>query len=383
MGQALFMLGARLRAAHTGSPVATAAYSPAIPPHAPIAVTVDTDGTCVYVTASDDMTIRAGAGRAGLDALASLGVRADAPRRSLIIGTPQELAVLTALARSHREAEASPVIGWWDERADHPGSDAVLVVTTSARRRWVLGVHPDQEEDIATWARWLGVARTGPGRLHDLAALITAGATLPGLLHASVLDSASWDRYAARLTAGRPWWAKDSRIDAALGLLSRSHATEWYESLRLDDPRVALGAAHAGSVVPGSVVACDATTLTLAADRPLSRLRVDSKVAAWRGEPTNAGGADCAAGTIAAAQIDSSGRLTLTIEALPRQARDIRHGDRLTVRPARVDPDMQTTARRLAVISYRRGTNWIAGRGKPQVRRGDVPLDVVAAAAEE
>ena len=59
-----------------------------------------------------------------------------------------------------------------------------------------------------------------------------------------------------------------------------------------------------------------------------------------------------------------------------------RTGDRLTLRPGRVDPNMQANARRLAAAGYRRGTNWIAGRGNPVPRRGDVPLDVIVAAAE-
>ena len=75
MSRAQFDLGARLRAAHTSTPVRTAAYAPAIPPTGGIAVTVDTDGEHVYLTAADDTTGRTitGTDRAGLDALASLG----------------------------------------------------------------------------------------------------------------------------------------------------------------------------------------------------------------------------------------------------------------------------------------------------------------------
>lgn len=69
-------------------------------------------------------------------------------------------------------------------------------------------------------------------------------------------------------------------------------------------------------------------------------------------------------------------------ERHPRRHREVKVGNRVTLRPARVDPNMQANARRLAAAGYRRGTNWIAGRGKPVARRGDVPLDVIVAAAD-
>lgn len=385
MSRAQFDLGARLRAAHAATPVPTAAYAPAIPPTSGIAVTVDTDGEHVYLAATDDTTGRTitGTDRAGLDALASLGVTITAPRRPVVVGTSRDLATLTALARAYPDADASPVIGWWDDRRDYPGTDAVHIVTDTARLRWTLGVHPDREREIDTWGQWLGVTTTGPQRLLDLARRTTSGPLLPGILHASILDTASWERYTHRLSAGRPWWVKDTRIDAALGLIGRSHAAEWYGSIRLDDPLVALAAAHDGTVVPSTIIDRSEASVVVAADRPLSRLRVDSKVTAWLGEPVNAGAVSCLTGSVSAASIDTAARLTITISGLPRRGGDLKAGDRLTLRPGRVDPNMQANARRLAAAGYRRGTNWIAGRGNPVPRRGDVPLDVIVAAAEE
>lgn len=382
MSRAQFDLGARLRAAHTGKPVATALYAPVIPPTNGIAVTIDTDGEHVYLAATDGSSTRAGTDRDGLDALAALGVSMTNPRRPLIVGTGRDLTSLAALARDHRDAPASPVIGWWDERLDFPGTDAVHVVTDAARRRWTLGVHPDRERELATWAHWLSVTSTGPQQLIDLAYLTAAGAVLPGILHASIIDTASWNRYSQRLTAGRPWWVKDTRIDAALGLIGRSHAAEWYESIRLDDPLVALAAAHDGTVVPGTIINRSEAAIVVAADRPLSRLRVDTKVTAWRGEPINAGATSCLTGSVSAASIDTDARLTITVSGLPRRKADLKVGDRLTLRAGRIDPNMQANARRLAAAGYRRGTNWIAGRGNPVPRRGNVPLDVIVAAAE-
>lgn len=133
--------------------------------------------------------------------------------------------------------------------------------------------------------------------------------------------------------------------------------------------------------MPAIVAARDETTVNFIADRPLSRLRVGTKVSAWRGDPLNARSSDCLTGTIDTTTIDQAANLHITIADVPRRAQ-IAPGDRLTLRPARVDPNVQSNARTLAAMGYRRGTNWIAGRGKPTTRRGKVPLDVIVAAAD-
>lgn len=383
MTRTLFTLGARLRAAETGQPTPLAAYAPVIPALNAIAVTVDTDGERVYLTATDGYTDRAGTGRNGLDALAQLGATMTAPRRTLIVGTRRDLTILAALARIHPTADASPVIGWWDERADFPGTDAVHIVTATARLRWALGVHPDLERDPATWAHWMHIDSTGPTALLDLARLTASGHTLPDLLHASILDTASWERYSKRLTAGRPWFLPDTRTDAALGLIARSHAAEWYESIRLSDPLIALAASHDGTLVPGTVIARNGETAVIEADRALSRLRTDTKVSLWIGEPLDSRTKDYNDGAVAGATIDHNARLTLTITGLPKRNTTLTPGIRVTARPARVDPSMQARARGLTATGYRRGENWIAGRGTPVLRRGNVPLDVIVAAAED
>jgi len=383
MSLAQFTLGARLRAQDSAQPVAIALYAPAVPPLSGLAVTVDSDGEHVYLTATDGSATLTGTDRAGLDALAALGATMIQPRRPLIVGTGRDLAILTALARAHPHADASPVIGWWDERADFPGSDAVHIATDAARRRWALGVHPDLELDPATWAAWLGLDTTGPHLLLDLARRTASGHTLPGLLNASALDNASWERYAKRIGAGRPWWAKDSRQDAALGLIARSHAAEWFDSIRLDDPLVALAASHDGTIIPGTVLTRTEGTAVIAADRPLSRLRVGTKVTGWMGEAIHASRSETLGGTITRTHIDADAHLTLTVEGIPTRCKDGQPGERVTIRPRRVDPHMQANARTLAALGYRRGNNWIAGRGKPVARRGTVPLDVIVAAADD
>lgn len=381
MSRALFDLGARLRAAHTGRAVPAAAYAPTLPPTNALAVTVDHDGEHVYINATDGTSTLAGTDRDGLTALADLGATPGPTHRTLIVATPRDVDTLAALARAYPDEPAAPVVGWWDQRLDHPGTGAVHAVTTTARLRWVLGLHPDREREVETWRTWLGITSSGPHALLELARRTAAGSTLPGLLDANATDSASWERYGQRLAAGRPWWARDTRIDAALGLVARSHAVEWFESLRLDDPLVAVAAAHDGTVVPGRVVACDGAAVVVEADRALSRLRVDAKVTAWAGEPVNANRTACLNGRVLAATIGTDARLTITVGGLVRRPRGLAPGDRVTLRPGRVDPFMQANGRRLMAGGYHRGANWIAGRGKPVARRGAVPLDVIVAAA--
>jgi hypothetical protein len=381
VSRALFELGARLRAAHTGHPVPVAVYAPVLPPTGALAVSVDHDGEQVYVNATDGTTTLAGTDRDGLAALATLGAVLGTTHRTLVVATRRDVVTLAALARAFPDEPAAPVVGWWDQRVDHPGTGAVHPVVATARLRWVLGVHPDRERELDIWRTWLAVTTSGPQALLDLARLTASGSTLPGLLEANGADSAAWERYTQRLSAGRPWWSRDTRADAALGLASRSHAVEWFESLRLDDPLVARAAAHDGTVVAGRVVAVDKASVAVEADRPLSRLRVDAKVTAWPGEPTKAGGPECIGGRVLTATVGADARLTITVGDLVRRLKDLAIGDRVTLRPARVDPFMQANGRGLMAAGYFRGTNWIAGRGQPMARRGDVPLDVIVAAA--
>lgn len=377
----LYDLGARLRASLDRQAVEVAAYAPAKPPINPLAVVIDHDGDHIFITATDDTATRSGTDKAALDALTDLGATLGDHHRTLIIATPADMRTLTDLAHRYRTHPASPVIGWWDQRIDHPGTEAVHVATDTARKRWTLGVHPDRERDLATWLAWLSIESTGPQALYELAHKTTSGKVLPGLLKGTEADVKSWERWRTRITAGRPWWARDSRLDAALGLRDRSHATEWYESIRLDDPRVAVAASFTGTVIAGTVSAVTPTGISLEADQPLSRLRVGAKVTGWQGEPHDASSRVALQGLVTDAVIDARAQLTLTVAPERRAMRALTPGERITLRPERVDPWMQVTSQKLLSYGYRRGSNWIAGHGKPLPRQSNVPLDVIVAAA--
>ncbi len=212
---------------------------------------------------------------------------------------------------------------------------------------------------------------------------MSAGPVLPGLDEAAQADVHSWSRLRDRMDQGRSWQRLDTRADAALGLAARSHAAEQYASLRLDDPLVARAGVWDGSVVAGTVVHRSRTALVVRADRPVSRLRVDAEVTGWPGEPVAPDVARAGTGRVTGTAVSADGALTLTIGSLvARGLADAPVGGRVTLRPARIDPFMHGRGRgKQAAALYRTG-NWIAGRGAPIRRRGDVPLDVVIAAAD-
>lgn len=384
MSRDLFLAGARLRAASTGRPVAVAVYAPSAAPLRPVAVTVEASGGHVHVAASDGQTYVSGTDRQGLEALDCLGVSAlDESPRTLVCEHPGAVALLASLAEAHPQAACAPVIGWWDQRVDHPGTRAVLCVLDGARARWVLGEGPGAERELETWTRWLGVVEQGPDGLLSLARMVTAGPALPGLAVGEADDARGWDRLREATRQGRPWRLPDTRAGAALGLAARSHAAEQYASLRLDDPLVARSAVWDGSVVAGTVVSRSTATLVVRADHPVSRLRVDAEVTGWAGQAWAPRVEHAGTGRVHAATVGADGALTLTVgDLVARGLAAAAPGGRVTLRPARIDPFMHGRGRQMQAGALYRPGNWIAGRGAAVRRRGDVPLDVVIAAAD-
>jgi len=254
----LYELGLRLRAADDHRPAPVARYAPVLPANAAVAVMIERDGDTATVVATDGRETHRATGASALDALDALGVGISAVHRTLVVPDEQTLAALARMAREQHRAASAPVVAWWDQRADHPGTGAVISVVDAARARWVLGVPPHHERDLTTWLRWLHVKATGPRALLDLAAVVAAGHTLPGLIEVfAEADTRSWQYHCKRIADGRDWRTADTRAEAALGLATRSDAAELYESLRLGDPLVAACAAFDGTVVPGTVRRAD------------------------------------------------------------------------------------------------------------------------------
>lgn len=380
MTAAAFDLGRRLRAARDGQPVPTSRSAPALPPTSPIAVDLHAEGRRIVATASDGVTTAQAYEEDIIDVLESLGVVLTLTYRTLIVPNRSTLHTLEELARAkardHRGNETAAVLGWWADRAEHPGSGAVLILQETLPARWTLGVHPDRERDLTVWARWLGVTTTGTEMLLDLAAAVTASPTRDGLLTAHSRDDASWQWLEKRRQS---WHLPDSRAQAALGLISRCDAAELYESIALDDSLVAHRASFSGEVITGTVTATQ--PLTIRADRLAIRLRQGAHVDTWPGEAWQPA-TTTLRGRITDSTVNIAGELHLTIGETSR-LRVPAVGERLTLRPRRVNPHQQGAALRRRRRRHNAAQNWLATRNCPPPLRRNVPLDIAIATADD
>jgi hypothetical protein len=389
----LFDLGQRLRSATLVRPVARSTFAPVLPPINPVAITLSGAGDGAIVRASDATQVTTATRPSALSALTELGVSLGPESRTLVIPDRNTLSRLVELARSTDPASSSAttaaVIGWWSQRADHPGTGAVLNVTVACSDRWVLGVPPDDEHQSAVWRTWFGITDTGPRGLLELAAIVSAGQTLPGLETFTEDDQRSWESFTTRLAdpkASWDWRMRDNRREAALGLATRCDAAELYESLRLGDPLVATRESFSGTVVTGIVTAVSARTrIEVTLDYLACRLRENAAVEGCPGYPRDvpaANGSTWLHGRVAATRVTADERLVVTITDAVVRPGPAHIGQRVTLRPRSVDPRQQRSGRHELHRRYAARRSWLSGGSPPVPRRRDVPLDVVVAAAE-
>lgn len=392
MSADLYDLATRLRAAHHGAVVHRSTHATALVPFHPVALTTtrNSDGSITLAATSDGQHAE-GTDADALAALDTLCVDLTEAHRTLVIATRTDLRALADLAHRHGRSTSAlghqrvaSVLAWWVQRADHPGTGAVLVVVDALRDRYTLPTGPEAERHLATWCTALAVPTTGPAALLDLATLATSGTALQGLGEAREADHRSWAYHRDRMLAGRPWATRDSRREAALGLTARCHAAELHDSNRLRDPLVAAREAFTGNVVTGHVTHADRHTLTIVTSRPISRLRVDGEVTGWVGTALDADATTTrlTRGRLSAATIDTTGTLTLTIADVLTRPSPLTVGTPITVLARPADPRQQSNGRRNLADRYRPRTNWLANGTAPDPRRRDVPLDVVIAAAD-
>jgi len=391
---ALFDLGQRLRAATLTRPVARSTFAPVLPPIDPLAITLAGAGDATLLRAADSTGVSTGTGPGALSALAELGVSLSPEFRTLVVPDRDTLSRLVDLASATDPASptaaSAAVVGWWSQRADHPGTGAVLNVTVACSARWVLGVPPDDERKMSTWRTWLGVTDDGPRGLLELAAVVSAGQTLPGLETFKEEDQRSWDSFTARVSDPKSSWdwrMRDSRREAALGLATRCDAAELYESLRLGDPLVATRESFSGTVVSGVVTFVSARTLIeVTLDHLACRLRDRADIEAFPGYPRDVPAADGRGpwlhGRVAGTRVTSDERLIVTIADAIVRPGPARVGQRVTLRPRSVDPRQQRSGRQELHRRYAARRSWLSGGSPPTPLRRDVPLDVVIAAAE-
>jgi hypothetical protein len=227
-------LAQRLAAARTRAPVARLAAAPVPRISNPVAVRARQRRDGIMVTAAAPGHPETAA--SGPDALAllhALGVRITAGSwRTLVTGDTSTLPALQALAclagRDGPQADTAAHLAWWADRADFPGSSAVVRLTACCQARWITGTGPDAEKTLGTWLTWLTVSGSGCPAMLALLDRVQAGAPLRLLEWAERDDAYSWGLAKRSHAAGRDWRQPDTTGQAATGLRSRCDATELY-----------------------------------------------------------------------------------------------------------------------------------------------------------
>ena len=111
--------------------MARCAFAPVLPPVRPIAVTLSGAGEGALVRATDGVRLTSASGPTALQVLADLGLGLAPEPRTLIIPDRNTLRRLLELARATERAAptaaVAAVVGWWEQRAAHPGTGAVLM----------------------------------------------------------------------------------------------------------------------------------------------------------------------------------------------------------------------------------------------------------------
>jgi hypothetical protein len=381
-----FDLGARLYAATHGRPVQRLAYA-TFWPAAALAVRATTRGVATEVVAADPTgTEHQATDRDALALLAGLGatIAIDVPPM-LLTDDPATLPALMTLARRNARAqgpvgEAAALIGWWTERADHPGTGAVIHLPTASRARFVLGAAPAAEQQAATWRAWLNLSDTCAA-MHAWAATVGGPHLLPLLAAIHDDDHHTFARARDEHAAGMDWTRPDSLARAALGLQSRCDTADLWDAALLDDPLWRARAVHTGRVTTGEAVSVLGAATRVACDRIDSRLRTGTAVRGWVGGPVDTATARFA-GQLNATSVTGTGDLVLELTVPPKTAGRPQIGDRVCVMGAAPDPAMMRRSRAKLWSLYEK-RSWLAAGHSPAPVRRDVPLDVVIAAADD
>lgn len=380
-----FDLGQRLRAAHTGEPVARLTHAPITAAPHPVAVRAHLTGTQVTLTACTETTPAATAsGPQALALLASLGVTITAPTPATLVtdaATTLPLLRRLALTAPHGTAEddAAAHIGWWLDRADFPGGRAVVETPDAARLRWVTGDAPAAETTPATWRRWLGVADDSVAGLLILHQLLKAGPALPHLAVLSEDDTWAYGAAQTEHSDGWDWRRPDATSRAALGLRSRCDAADLYADALLADPLFRARAVHTGHVVTGTAdpLGDRLKRSRLTCSRLDARLRPGSEVTGWIGAPTDSAARFSA--TVTAAEVEH-GHLILTLSGVTGPGAAA--GQQATIHATGPSPYRQRAGRKSYRALYAARRSWLTTGRTPTPTRRDVPLDVLVAGAD-
>ncbi|MFE7422550.1 hypothetical protein [Rhodococcus sp. NPDC057529] len=391
-----FDLAQRLYAAETRSPVARLTHTTFVPSTAALAVRAVARGGSTAVAA---------AGFGGpeerardIDALALLAAhggtlvgRGDpAPLLTDDTGT---LPALLTLARAHAHhpdpqvAGAAAMVAWWADRADHPGTSAVVNLVTASSARYVLGTTPDAERSATTLRHWFGIGDGSVSGLHEWAATIGGGPLLPLLAPIHEDDRYCWDRALSAATAGHDWSRPDTTASAAMGLRTRCDAADLKAAALLDDPLWRQRAVHTGHVAVGVASVTPPPTgtrrrgvsLSVTCERLDSRLRLGSEVTGWMGTPADTPVERFCAEVTSAHVVE--GKLVLHFGSVGAHAPT--PGARVCVMPRSPSPQTMRAGRGRYWRLYRARRSWLSTGHTPVATRREVPLDVLIAGAED
>ena len=383
-------LAQRLHAAQHHAPVLTCAGSLFVLSPSAIYCAAHTD-------AKGAATVTVGGGLAGrpvtgggvrvLRALAAAGARMDPTGQPVQVVIPDaaSLAVLAGIARTHAThpddavRAASAGVGWWVDRAGYPGSGAVVNLLAHSRQRYITGAVPSVERHASHWRQVFGV-RDGIGGLAVWAAKIGRGELLAALSVVHEDDAWTYQAAAQRFGKGWDWTRPEPPPVAAMGLRMRCDTADVWEAALLSDRLYRHRAVHTGHVTGGETTVATRAFFTIKCGRLDSRLRVGADVVGWVGGVDSYDRATLFYGHIHSSHA-KGGALMLTVAGIPVAQRP-NPSDWVTLMPA---PPNQRTVR-MGRSKYRRllfrGDSWIASGKTPGVRRRDVPLDVLCAAAE-
>lgn len=378
-------LAQRLAAEETGKPVLRVAQALFTLTAAALFVDVHTDDrgvTRATITPATGTPTTA-TGRTVLNALSRSGAHMDPaePPAQLVMADGATLAALASVARTHHNdadpavRAASAVVGWWIDRAGYPGTNAVINLLAHSRQRFITGAPPEAERQASHWQS----ALAAPG-LPQWAQRAGAGAPLDALAPIREDDAYSFVAACKRFDKGYSWTAPEPPPVAAMGLRARCDTADLWEAALLSDRLWRHRAVHTGHVTGGEVVATTKATFTVSCRRLDARLRSGSDVLGWCGGLDSHDRATHFYGDIHEASAHK-GALLLTVARVAAEQRPP-VGQWVSLMPAPPNPRTVSMGRSKYRRLQFRADSWIASGKTPGLRRRDVPLDVLCAAAE-
>lgn len=322
-------------------------------------------------------------GGAVLRALARAGAQMDPaqPPAQLVMPDGATLAALASVARAHhKDADpdvraASAVIGWWIDRAGYPGTNAVINLLAHSRQRFITGAPPEAERHVGHWRSALAV-----NGLSQWAQRVGAGVPLDALAPIREDDAYSFTQACKRFAKGYSWTAPEPPPVAAMGLRARCDTADLWEAALLSDRLWRHRAVHTGHVTGGEVVETTKATFTVRCRRLDARLRSGSDVLGWSGGLDSYDRSTHFYGDVHEASAHK-GALLLTVARVAAEHRPST-GQWVSLMPAPPNPRTVSMGRSKYRRLQFRADSWIASGRTPGLRRRDVPLDVLCAAAE-